>query len=360
MSKKKSNINLGEIIRKIMARKKLMIRNLVIAALVFGGLIMCVPRTYTCEVTMAPEFGNTSPTGSLASIASSFGFNIGNEVQSDAISPSLYPDLMESKQFVVNLFPIRVKSQDGLIDTDYYTYLTKHQKKPWWNKLMKWAKNGIKSLFSTSKPKPKSDYKHANPFRLSEEDYNLAESISKRITCSVDRRNYVITIRVTDQDPLIAACIADTARVLLQKYIIDYRTSKARGDVEYYTKLQVKAKKEYDRTIAAYSKYADSHRDMILQEYISQRDELENNMQMAFGVYTAVCQQLETAKAKLQECTPAFTTLKCASVPVKPTGPKRVMFVLGMLILTFLATAYYIVKGEEIRKRVANGEVTGS
>ena len=347
---KKNNINIGEIIRKIIARKKLMIRNLVIAAVVFGGLIMCVPRTYTCEVTMAPEFGNTSPNGSLASIASSFGVNLGNDVQTDAISPSLYPDLLESKQFVVSLFPVRVKSQDGTIDTDYYTYLTKHQKSPWWSKLGKWLKNTVKGLFAKPKGKDKGDYKHANPFRLSEEQFSVAERINGRIKCSVDRRSYVITILVTDQDPLIAASIADTVRVRLQNYIIDYRTSKARGDLEYYTKLHEEAKKEYDKTLREYSIYADSHRDMILQTYISQRDNLENAMQMAFNVYTALNQQLEQAKAKVQECTPAFTTLKCASVPVKPSGPKRVMFVLGMLILTFFGTTYYIVKGDKIKK----------
>ena len=86
--------------------------------MVFGALIMCVPRTYTCEVTMAPEFGNAASAGSLASFASSFGINMGNGAGDDAISPSLYPDLIESKQFVVSLFPVRVKSQDGLIDTD--------------------------------------------------------------------------------------------------------------------------------------------------------------------------------------------------------------------------------------------------
>ena len=349
-SKKKTNINLGKIIRKLLTRKKLIIRNLLLAAVVFGALIMCVPRTYTCEVTMAPEFGNAASAGSLASFASSFGINMGNGAGDDAISPSLYPDLIESKQFVVSLFPVRVKSQDGLIDTDYHTYLAKHQQKPWWKTLAKWVRNSIKNLFSKPKAKQQGDYKHANPFRLSEDDYNMAEKISKLITCSVDRRSYVITFHVTDQDPLIAASMADTVRARLQQYITDYRTSKARGDVKYYEKLQAKAKQDYDKTMKAYSQYADSHRDMILQAYISQRDNLENDMQMAFNVYTAVSQQLEQAKAKVQEATPAFTTLKCASVPVKPTGPKRVMFVLGMMILTFLATAYYVVKGDELKR----------
>lgn len=350
MDKKKSNINLGNIVGKLLSRKGLLARNLIIAAVVSVALILCVPRYYTCELSLAPELGNVASGGSLASIASSFGISVGGDVQSDAISPSLYPDLMESKEFLVSLFPVRVKSQDGTIDTDYYTYLKKHQKKPWWNTASKWLKNSIKGLFSKPKPKAKSDYKNANPFRLSEDEYNMAEAISRKITCSVDRRNFVITIRVQDQDPLIAATMADSVRCRLQNFIIKYRTSKARVDVDYYERLLAQAKSDYDKALRAYSIYADSHRDMILQTYISQRDNLENDMQMAFNVYTAVSQQLEAAKAKLQESTPAFTILKCASVPVIPTGPRRAVFVLGMLILTFFVTALYIMKAEDFKK----------
>ena len=153
---------------------------------------------------------------------------------------------------MVSLFPVRVKSQDGLIDTDYHTYLAKHQQKPWWQKLTIWIKNVVKNLFGKPKAKQEGNYKHADPFRLSEDDYNMAEKITKLITCSVDRRSYVITIHVTDQDPLIAASMADTVRARLQQYITDYRTSKARGDVEYYKKLQAKAKQDYDKTMKAY------------------------------------------------------------------------------------------------------------
>ena len=350
MEKKKNNIDLGAIFKQLKVRKKLVIRNLVISLVVFSALILCVPRTYTCEVTLAPEFGNTAASGSLAGLAASFGVNLGSDVQSDAISPSLYPDLLESKEFVVGLFPVKVRTQDGLIDTDYYTYLSKHQKSPWWKQVSKWAKRNIKKLIGKAEPKTHKGDDKVDPFKLSEEDFTLTENITSNINCSVDRRSYVITIRVTDQDPLVSACMADSVRQHLQDFIIKYRTSKARVDIEYYEKLLASAKEDYDKAINAYSEYADSHRDMILQAYISQRDNLENDMQRAFNVYTAVNQQLESAKAKYQEAIPAFTTLKCASVPIKPTGPKRVAFVLGMTILVFLATAFYIVKIESRRK----------
>ena len=51
--------------------------------------------------------------------------------------------------------------------------------------------------------------------------------------------------------------------------------------------------------------------------------------------------------ASAQEKTPAFTTLKSAIVPVKPAGPKRMLFVAGMLILASVVTSGLILLREE-------------
>ena len=61
--------------------------------------------------------------------------------------------------------------------------------------------------------------------------------------------------------------------------------------------------------------------------------------------------QLEASKAKVQENTPAFTVLQSAYVPVKPEKPKRMLFVAGMLFLTFLGTIFYMFK-EDIKNQL--------
>ena len=81
---------------------------------------------------------------------------------------------------------------------------------------------------------------------------------------------------------------------------------------------------------------------MILESYRLEQADLENDMQIKFNTYTAMNTQLQAARAKVQERTPAFTTLQCATVPVKPTGPKRVFFVFGMLCLAFFVTSCYV------------------
>ena len=72
--------------------------------------------------------------------------------------------------------------------------------------------------------------------------------------------------------------------------------------------------------------------------------DLENDMQLKYNTYTTLNTQLQTAKAKVQERTTAFTVIKGAEVAVKPAGPKRMIFVIGMLVLAFLGTAFYIVR----------------
>lgn len=73
-------------------------------------------------------------------------------------------------------------------------------------------------------------------------------------------------------------------------------------------------------------------------------------MQLAYDTYSHNAQQLRTAKDKVQERTPAFTILQPAGVPVKPVKPKRVVFVAMMLVLTFFASAIWIIARDVMRR----------
>lgn len=82
-----------------------------------------------------------------------------------------------------------------------------------------------------------------NPFKMTKKQNDIAKLVGQKIKCSVDKKTSVITINVEDQDPLICATIADSARVKLQQFIIKYRTNKARIDLEY-TKICIKKLKD--------------------------------------------------------------------------------------------------------------------
>lgn len=337
-------IDLSRIVKKLLQKKRNILLYTIGVGILSAIIIVQVPRYYKSEVMLAPEVSG-STNGALASIASSFGVNIGEQETSDAIYPMLYPDLFESNDFIVKLFNIQVEAIDGSVKTNYYDYLAKHQKSAPWQPAIRW----FKRLFKQKAPsRPGTTGKSGNdidPFMLTETQTALVSSVKSNIQCSIDKKTEVITISVKDQDPLICATLADSVRQRLQEFITEYRTSKTRCDYEYYKKLTENALTDYEKASEIYSRYCDNHRDIILQAYISERDNLENDMQVKFNTYNALNTQLQAAKAKIQESTPAFTTLQSASVPIKAAGPKRMIFVIGMMFMAFIIiSAIYIRK----------------
>lgn len=223
----------------------------------------------------------------------------------DAITPLLYPDLMEDNKFVCDLFNIQVESQDGEIKTSYYEYLKKHQKRPWWNKVLA----PIKKIFE-QKEVSAAKSKQLNPYLLSRNDNGIVEEIRQDITLKIDKKTGVISINTKAQDALICKTLADSVRTRLQAFITEYRTSKARTDLQYYKKLMEEAKASYEKARRLYGNYADANSEVILESYRAKQNDLENDMQLKYNNYTAMVTQYQAAKAKVQERTPAFTMIK--------------------------------------------------
>ena len=141
--------------------------------------------------------------------------------------------------------------------------------------------------------------------------------------------------------------MADSVKTRLQKFITDYRTSKARVDLEYNKKLFGEAKARYEVARDRYVAYADSHRNVSSQTAQTKESDLQNEMQMQQQIYQQVVAQLHQAEMKVQENTPAFTTLQSATVPVLKAGPKRALMCLIFLFLAFLGTTAYILHKED-------------
>lgn len=347
---KKDVIDLTEVWKLLKTKKKVFFIVLPIVFVLSCLYIFPQPRYYRCSVKLAPEATSENVAGGLSSLASQFGVNLGGATQ-DAIYPLLYPDVVSSNEFVIGLLGINVKSVDGLVNTDYYNYMSKLQKKNPITAPVKKVMRSVTKLFaSKDQPGPPSKGAGMSAFRMSKKDSELLDQIKSNISCDVDKKTEVITIKVEDQDPLICATMADSVRNHLQTFITKYRTNKARVDVEHYEKLAKQSKREYEYCVREYSAYCDANQDVMLQSFISKRDELENEMQLKFNAYSAMRTQLEAMRAKLQEKTPAFTTIESATVPVKPAGPKRIIFIFGMCFLATFVTALWLARKQLFTK----------
>ncbi len=311
------------------------------AGFVLGVIIaLATPKAYTSDVVLAPELsaGGLGLSGNLADMASSFGIDIGNTGKSmDAIYPEIYPEILTSNDFILTLFdvPVRLKNDDNV--RTYSEHLRKDQRMPFWQYPKVWLLELLKPKDTVGKAGGDVDR-----FKMSRNDDEMCRAILGNIGCLVDKKTSIITISVTDQDPLVSAIMVDTLQRRLQNYITSYRTKKARIDFDYYTKLHDDAKLKYKKAQSTYAHFSDANQNVVLESYKTKLDELENEMQFAFTQMNQIATQMMAAKAKIQERTPAYTVIKTAKMPYKASSTPRAIIVIMVVFLSVLADAAWV------------------
>ena len=198
---KKPQVDVRKVLSSIWQCKWLYVKVLSIVFVLSCVYILPIPRTYTCQVMLAPEVSGAEAGGSLSSLASSFGVNLGAAMSQDAIFPALYPDLMASTDFILSLFPVPVVTEDGEVATNYCDYMRLHQKSSIWSYPLIWLGKLIALLTEDGEKQAFSGTDKLDAFRLTKEQQDVVGAISGNINCSVDKKTDVITMTVTDQDP---------------------------------------------------------------------------------------------------------------------------------------------------------------
>ncbi len=348
-------IDLLELAMKLWHQKKKIAIWCAIGAVV--GLIVAfsIPREYTTAVKLAPEAGSGQKvSGSLGAMAAMVGIGGAAQWGSDAVSPTLYPDVVSSVPFLVGLFNVPVEDIDGSQKVTLREYVEDDLKSPWWSAVMGLPFKLIGMLKGGDDDEDPKD-KRTDTFRLTKTENQIVTALQQRISASVDTKTSVITISVMMQDPLVSATLADTVVNRLQDYITAYRTNKARKDLAYAELLNEEAQENYYKAQQKYADYLDRNNGLILHSAQTTRERLQNEATLAFNLYNQTAQQVQMAKAKVQENTPVYATVTPATVPIKPTSPRKPLILVGFVFLAFVACSAWILYGkplvEEMKKK---------
>lgn len=325
-----------EILRKIISIRKTLYKAAGVGVVLGIIIALSIPKQYTVKVTLSPEMGGDKASGGLASLASSFLGGGGNSNSSDALNVALAPDIVASTPFILELFDTHVQTLDGKLDTTLIAYLDE-QKTPWWGYIKavpSMAIGAIKSLFA-EKVNTASEL---NPFQLTEEEFQKVEGLKQSIAIEIDKKTAITTITVTLQDPKVTAIVADSVVEKLQQYIIDYRIKKAKEDCAYLEQLYKERQQEYYDAQSKYAHYFDTNRNIALQSVRAEQERLQNDMNLAYQVYSQVAQQLQVARAKIQEEKPVFALIEPATIPLQPSGTSRKTILLAVIIVIICST----------------------
>lgn len=341
-----------DILRRIYAIRKTLYKAAGVGVILGILIALSIPKQYTVTVTLSPEMSGDKTSGGLASLASSFLGGSASSGSNDALNVTLAPDIVASTPFVLDLFDARVQTLDGKLDTTLTAYMDE-QKQPWWGYIKAvpgMAIGAIKSLFSEGTDSASV----LNPFQLTEKEAGKVAEIRKAITAEVDKKTSMTTITVTLQDPKVTAIVADSVVAKLQQYIVDYRIKKAKEDCDYLEQLYHERQQEYYDAQSKYAHYFDSNRNIAFQSVRAEQERLQNDMSLAYQVYSQVAQQLQVARAKIQEEKPVFAVVEPATVPLEPSGTSRKMILVGIVFATVFSVGAWKLVGQVFLKKLKN------
>ena len=268
----------------------------------------------------------------------------------DALNASLSSDIVSSTPFLLELLNMKVTpSKENNITLKEYL---DGQSSPWWSYAIALPGviiNGIRLFLSTEEIK-ESTIENCGTIELTYKEASMINFLRKNLVAAMDKKSAITQITITLQDPKVTAIVADSVVQKLQEYIIKYRTVKAKEDSVYYGNLFKERQLEYYVAQKKYANYIDSHDNTILQSVRVEQERLQNDMNLAYQVYSQVANQLQVARAKIQEEKPVFAVVEPAVVPLEPSSMGMKIYVLLFIILSVVCTIGWKLIGKSFWK----------
>lgn len=343
-------IDIMELISKLWKKKTLIIKWCIAGAIV--GLVVgfSIPKTYSSSVTLAPETQQRT-NSSVSSIASMMGVNLNNSV--DAISVEMFPDVVHSTPFIVELFdlPVQFQWKGETVNSTLLNYMLEYQKSPWWTPVMQFPFKVLGWAMSLLRPEEEEEAGPAAPLNLSnlpKKERGVVKFFAENIMVNVDKKTGKTSMSLQMQDPQVVATVMNAVVEHLKNYMSDYRTAKVRQDVENLSQICAERKADFYKAQQAYAKYLDANKSVVLQSSQAERERLQQEMSLAYQVYSQVATQLESARIQVQQAKPVFVIINPVTVPLNRTAPSKVKILLFFTIFAACCSAAWVVYQDKI------------
>ena len=326
-------IRLSDIIQFIKDNRRKMLIGGVVGLLIGALYAFSKPNLFKVEVKVMPELQNRG-VGGFGAASAFAGLGIDNTNTSDAIRPDLYPNVLQSIPFAMDMLNQQVYSKKLGTKTTLQEFINRTSTISFLDKIF-----GFFTIKDDDDKEDKPDLNNSSEaIQLTKEQYGLVKAVQGSVVSAYDKKTGILTITATEPDPMVAASVAQLSLNYLTNYIIAYRTDKARKRVIFLSQRVREAKQRYQTAEYALSNYRDRNRSLYLNTAKLDEQRLQADYLLEQSVYNDLAKQLEQAKIKVQEDTPTFKTLEPPTVPLRKSGPKRTMIMLGCIVAGIVTT----------------------
>ena len=331
-------------------------RSFILKCGVIGGVLgiiiaMSIPKTYTSSVTVAPELEQQMGS-SLGAIASMVGASLDNSI--DAINFDMLTNVLQSSPFVLNLLNDQVETSEGGQSMTLMDYLIEHQRKPWWSHVIAAPFDLLGWLMNLGSDEEDQDDGILDVANLPNRVREVIREFPSKVTVKEDSKTGLITLSVTMQDPKVAADVMNSVLTNLIDFMSDYRTKKDRQDVENLKVIYDERKADYYAAQKAYADFVDANKNLVLLSAQSEQLKLQQEMNLAYQVYSQVATQLEAARIKEQQSKPVLVILEPVSVPNRKSAPSKAKYLMAFMFLGACGAGAWLLFGKEYCEKFKN------
>ena len=332
-------IDLIAIAKTLWAGRKTIFISLGICTVLGLAIALLTPKVYTVSTVMVPQMGNTAK-GGLSSLASMAGIDMGMAESAD-VSPILYPKIVSSNPFMLELMntPVHFSDVDTLVSV--FTYFTEVAKPGLLGTIKKYTL-GLPGVILGALIKPQEELalpgeEGEKPIYLTKDQYELKKDLVENITLQVDKKEGYLTLSVTMPEALAAAEVAQKAQALLQDYITRFKVEKSQAELDFVQERYNQAKAEATREQYSVASDQDRFKNLVSQVPQVSTSRKQMDYTISNSVFQELAKQLEQAKIQVAKDTPVFTIVEPVAVPTEDAGPSGlktliIWVFLGMMI----------------------------
>lgn len=350
----KDEIDLVAITRIIWSKRRYVVKVTSIFFVLSLLIAFTSKKEYEVTCKLLPETRQNSNfnLSGLKGLASLTGVNVSNFEQSNRLTPLIYPEIVHSAPFMLELIhtPVYFEKLDSLVSGfEYFDKIDKPSLLGYIAQYTVGLLGKIKKWINNSKKEEVWDDKNIvgnlEIKKYTKKEHSLIKNYSSRFSINVESKNGIIEVTGKFPDAFAVAQITNMVVNKLTKDIIKYKTEKAKINLEFIEHRFKEAESKYESKERKLAKFVDRNRNISNSMANVGYVKLQNELEIAKKVYMELSVQLEQAKIKMKEDTPVFTVLEPVNIPISTSGANTKLIVLASVFLgLFIASTLVLLK----------------
>lgn len=329
-------IDLIEVVKSVWENRRMVIKVTIVSILV-GLFVAIFSKTeYQASTTIVPQSSEEKNLGGgLGGLAALAGVDLGGLGGSD-IPPSLYPEILESTPFQKEMLQtaLSIEGQEQKVSFEYY------YKELYTPSLLENIRDytiGLPRIIINAIRGEDTDEaflsEDSNLITISLEEQELIDILEENLWLEVNDKEGYVSLSAYMPEATAAAQLVLHAQELLQEAITNFKIQKTQDQLVFVNERFNEKQKEFREVQQQLAEFNDRNKNVITAEAQLERERLQSNYELIYGVYSELAKELETKKIQVKENTPVFTIIQPVTVPIEKSKPRRALILVVSAIL---------------------------